>query len=171
MVVGVGSTNKVKVQAVVEALSGKMPTVQVLGCAVSSMVSAQPMSDEETKRGAFERAVGAQKKLRSTWGVGLEGGVFLDQGQVWNTVWCCVVDEQGKTSFANGSRFLLPDKLSRALLKGIEMGDAMDALTGISDVRIKMGMLGVVTDGWVNRESEYCHLVQLTMGRLLSDWK
>lgn len=171
MVVGVGSINKVKVQAVIEALSDKMPTVQVLACNVPSMVSAQPMSDEETKRGAFERAIGAQKKLKSTWGVGLEGGVFVDQGQVWNTVWCCVIDEHGKTSFGNGSRFLLPDKLSKALLKGVAMGDAMDELTGISDVHVKMGMLGIVTDGWVNRESEYCHLVQLTMGRMLSDWK
>lgn len=171
MVVGVGSTNKVKIEAVVEAFSAKMPTASVLSCAVSSKVSAQPMSDEETKRGAFERAIGAQKKLQSTWGIGLEGGVFVDQGQVWNTVWCCVIDESGRTSFGNGSRFLLPDKLSRALLKGIEMGDAMDMLTGISDVHIKMGMLGIVTDGWVDRESEYCHLVKLTMGRMLSDWK
>ena len=171
MVIGVGSTNRVKVQAVLNAVLEKMPSVQVLGCDVPSRVSVQPMSDEETKRGAFERALGAQKKLQSTWGVGLEGGVFVELGQVWNTVWCCVVDEKGITSFGNGSRFLLPEKLSKVLLKGKEMGVAMDEFTGISDVHIKMGMLGIVTDGWVTRESEYSQLVKLTMGRMLSEWK
>lgn len=169
--VGVGSTNPVKIQAVVNAIGKRIGEVRVVGREVASLVSSQPMSDDETQRGARERARGALHFLKADIGVGLEGGVFIENGRVWNTVWCCVIDAKGGEILVNGSRFILPEKLSREILKGKEMGDAMDALTGISEVHKKMGMLGVVTEGWVDRRSEYCHLVELAMGRLLSDWR
>lgn len=169
--VGVGSLNPVKVAAVIEALSDKMPEIVVKGIAIASNVSEQPMSDEETRNGALERALGALDKLSADVGVGLEGGVNVEDGQVWNTVWCVVVDNKGRKEMVNGVRFVLPEKLSNQILHGKEMGPAMDSLTGVRDVKKKMGMLGIVTDGWVDRKSEYVHLVRLAMGRLLSDWR
>ena len=168
--VGVGSTNPVKIQAVRVALGERLPKASVMGVEVASRGSAQPMSDEETKRGVYERAIGILHLTKADVGVGLEGGVFIEVDQVWNTVWCCVIDRTGRTEWANGSRFILPSKLGEQLMKGEEMGLVMETMTGIADIRKKMGMLGVVTDGWVTRESEYRHLVELAMGRLLSEW-
>jgi inosine/xanthosine triphosphatase len=169
--VGVGSTNPVKVMAVEKAIADKLPHVRVVGKEVPSKVSHQPMSDAETKNGAYERAVGVLVKLKADVGVGLEGGVMMKDGQMWNTVWCCLTDRVGRVAWANGLRFILPEKISREILKGREMGPVMDELTGIDGVRRKMGMLGIVTDGWVDREGGYRQLVRLAMGRLLSEWR
>ncbi len=53
----VASTNPVKVGAVQQALAECFPdrAVEVEGCSVPSGVEDQPMSDEETKRGAMNR--------------------------------------------------------------------------------------------------------------------
>ena len=53
----VASTNPVKVGAVQQALAACFPdrAVEVEGCSVPSGVADQPMSDDETKRGAMNR--------------------------------------------------------------------------------------------------------------------
>jgi len=51
MTILVGSTNIVKINAVINAASATWPDVTVRGLEAASGISAQPSSDEETRRG------------------------------------------------------------------------------------------------------------------------
>ncbi len=176
MYVFVGSTNPVKVNAVKLALAEKYPEVQVIGYEVESGVSAQPMTDEETRTGAENRARTALQKGLSelanqishedeVLGVGMEGGVFQnDQAEVWSTVWGVVSTRDGQEFAANGARIRVPDLIGQPILKGAEMGPIIQQLTGFQDVRQKQGMFGIVTNGFVERTEEYSNVVKVALG-------
>ena len=77
MNIAVGSLNPVKLAAVKEAFSIVWPDTvwDVIGVEVISGVSAQPMSDIESIKGAINRAKISITELEADYGVGLEGGL------------------------------------------------------------------------------------------------
>lgn len=172
MKIFVGSTNPVKINAVVNAASETWPEVEVRGMKVKSGVDDQPMSDEETRKGAINRAKEAisavlmeNEKNLEVLGVGLEGGVFVDdQDEMWSTVWVAVVDKEENLFVANGARFKVPDLIANPIAQGEEMGPVVAKVVGQADVRSKQGMIGVVTDGFIDRTEEYQGIVKMALG-------
>jgi inosine/xanthosine triphosphatase len=169
----VGSTNPVKKNAVKQALSEKMPEAEVEGFEVPSGVNAQPMTDEETRLGAENRARAAVERGKlqfadqttEVFGIGLEGGIFQDSaGELWSTVWAAVVSPEGDLYVANGSRIRIPETIAQPMLKGEEMGPLVERLTGLGDVRQKQGMFGVITQNFVTRTEEYSSIVKMALG-------
>lgn len=169
----VGSTNPVKVNSVIEAASETWPEVVVKGFDVPSGISEQPMSDEETKQGAFNRAkVALEKGLQAepklnkekVLGVGLEGGVFKSDDELWSTVWAVVVDSKDNHHASNGARFLVPKVVADLILSGQEMGPIVSELIGEADVRKKQGMIGVITQGFIDRTEEYTGIIKMALG-------
>lgn len=170
----VGSSNPVKLNAVRQALAEKYPNADVQGFDVASGVSHQPITDEETMIGAINRAKAAlasglaetkQKDVTDVLGIGLEGGVFTDeQGQMWSTVWAAVVDTDGQEYVANGARVKVPTIIAEPIARGEEMGPVMQSLTGISDVRKKQGMFGIITKDFISRTEEYGAIVKCALG-------
>ncbi len=225
-----GSTNPVKINAVVSAASETWPEVQVTGVDVSSGVSDQPRSDQETERGAINRAKAALEtglfnitqssqesdattsvpfSSENTYlGIGLEGGVFtrcreetgfygvkqwqndnqdeknikkggqksqnskLDdsnenitkQTQLWSTVWAAVVDQEGNVFTSNGARCQVPEPVASFIRNGQEMGPVVAKITGKTDVRKKQGMVGIITQGFVDRTEEYAAIAKFALG-------
>ncbi len=176
MTIFVGSKNPVKVNAVINAASETWPEVVVHGIDVASGVSDQPRSDEETKTGAVNRAREVlEEGLRATdhdsritndyLGVGLEGGVFIDDNdEMWSTVWIAVVDLDGNLAESNGARFKVPEIVADKIRKGEEMGPIIASIVGEEDVRSKQGMIGVITTGFVDRTEEYTGIVKMALG-------
>lgn len=177
----VGSANPVKINAVVSAASETWPSVQVIGHDVASGVSSQPVGDNETRDGARNRAKEAlevglkqlNKQLNqsknkvfseSALGVGLEGGVVELEDGLYSTVWVCVVDAQGNLTEANGARFKVPEPIATLILKGGDMGPVVEKLVGVSDVRQKQGMIGIITNGFVDRTEEYSGIAKMALG-------
>ena len=168
----VGSTNPIKVAAVVQAIGNRLPKTTISGTDVKSGVSEQPMTDAETKRGAKNRAKLALSQSQADIAISFEGGVFQTGVDLWNTIWCCALDKKGKIEFANGGRIKLPEAIVRHILKGQEMGPVMDKLTKRKNIKHQEGMLGIITNNWVTRQSVYANLAQLALGRLLTiDWQ
>ncbi len=174
MTIFIGSTNPVKVQAVKTAANGKWPDIQIKGFDVASGIAEQPMTDEETKIGAENRAKAALaaglsanpelENAQEALGMGLEGGVFINGDELWSTVWGCVVDKDGQSYFANGARMKVPQRIAELLLAGKEMGPVVEQLVGEQDVRRKQGMIGVVTNNFVSRTEEYAVIAKLALG-------
>ncbi len=169
----VGSTNPIKIQAVEEAACGKWPTAQVVGFAVSSQVSHQPMTDEETQTGAINRAKAAlsaglekhpEAQKAECLGIGLEGGVTTWHDQLWSTVWVAVIDLEGKIFTSNGARIKLPDQVAQPILQGGEMGPVVGKLIHDNEVSKKQGMFGVVTKNLVTRQEEYTTIAKMAIG-------
>ncbi|PWU23484.1 inosine/xanthosine triphosphatase [Candidatus Cerribacteria bacterium 'Amazon FNV 2010 28 9'] len=176
MYIAVGSTNQVKIHAVMAGVEHMWPTAQVEGFETSSGVSEQPMTDEETKIGSMNRAIQALNILEQVHGgtlfghdeiflgVGLEGGVDLTPDGLMNVVWCSVVDQKENMYSTSGARFVLPKIIADRISAGEEMGPVMDHLVKDANVKKKQGMIGVVTDGFFNRTDEYASIARLTIG-------
>ncbi len=175
----VGSTNPIKIAAVQQALHEKFSDAVVKGFDVESGVSAQPMSDDETKRGAENRALRALEKglqekkgVSAMLGVGLEGGVFEAPDGMWSTVWVAVVDQDKNFYYANGARIKIDEVIANKIRLGEELGPLIQELTGITDVRQKEGMFGVVTQRFVNRTEEYAAIAKMAIGTWYGrEWK
>lgn len=171
----VGSSNPVKIEAVRLAVIGRWPEAEVTGFEVESGVGSQPMSDAETKIGSENRArlvlaQGQAKQPLATQdkvilGVGLEGGVFkMETGELWSTVWVTVCNANGQMWNANGGRIKVPDVFAQKICAGEEMGNVVEQYIGVSDLRKKQGMFGVITNNFVTRTEEYASVARMAIG-------
>jgi len=177
----VGSSNPVKLNAVRSAIVAQWPEAQVHGFEVESRVSSQPMTDEETQQGAINRAKAARLAgltqfpntvTKNCVGVGLEGGVTSWNDELWSTVWAAVVDDSGEVFTSNGARMKIPLSIAKPILEGGEMGPVVSKLVGVADVRKKQGMIGIVTQNFVNRTTEYGAIAKLAIGLWFGrDWE
>ncbi len=176
MYIAVGSTNVVKINAVIQAVTHEWPDAVIQGFDTDTGVSAQPRSDHETFLGSRNRASSALAAMQASLGdaiptdnsellgVGLEGGVDETEDGMLNVVWCSVVDRDGRFFSSSGARFLLDDELASRILMGEEMGPIMDSLIQDKDVKKKQGMIGVVTQDFFSRTDEYASIARLTIG-------
>ncbi len=175
----VGSTNQTKVNAVTLAVQEKYLHSLVEGFAVSSEVSHQPMSDEETRQGAENRARGAlaaglEKYGQETecLGIGLEGGVYEEKNIMWSTVWGIVITQDNQIFSANGARIPVPEIIAERIRNGEEMGPIIEAMTKIKNLRQRHGMFGVITAGFVSRTEEYASIAKMAIGQWYGrDWQ
>jgi inosine/xanthosine triphosphatase len=176
MIIFVGSTNPVKIEATRLATKGKWQDLEIQGFEVASGVSHQPITDQETKQGAQNRAKAALaeglqkfpdkiKEHQEILGIGLEGGVKEgEDGQLWSTVWGVVVDQAGQYHEANGASFVVPEPFASKIRQGGEMGPVVQAFTGIQNIKHKHGLIGVLTQEFVNRTEEYAAIAALALG-------
>ena len=151
--VAVGSKNPVKVNAAKSAFTQMFPeaTVEVVGIDVSSDVSAQPMSDEESIRGARTRAQKAMQQAKTDFGVGIEGGLHKI-GKTWfDTSWTAVCDVAGKEGIGSSGKILVPDVIMQHIHSGLELGQACDLVFNTSNVKQKEGFVGLMTNNVLNR--------------------
>ncbi|MCF6408826.1 DUF84 family protein [Pseudalkalibacillus salsuginis] len=162
MIVAVGSKNPAKVQAVrliVETLDW-----QVEGMDAPSLVSPQPFSDPETRKGAINRAkacVNSGYKI----GIGLEGGVVDSEAGLFLCNWGALVTEKLDTYVVSGAKILLPKEIGDLVRSGRELGDVMADYTNQKNIRKKEGAIGIFTDGWITREEMFAHIVRLLIGQ------
>ncbi len=164
MIVGVGSTNPVKIKAAQLACEQVFSDFSVQGKEVESGVSSQPRSDEETRLGAIHRALHILENPEIELAIGIEGGVQESSDGLLNSVWVCVMDKTKTPFCSNGVRFLLPTKVAQAIRDGQEMGPALDLITNQQDTKKKMGMVGLVTHGTVDRTEAYMSVIKLALG-------
>ena len=95
MKVAVGSTNPIKIQAVMEAFQETFDEVEVMGIQVESHVSHQPFR-EEVLEGSVNRAEGALQRSGADFGVGVEGGIMQLSGRWYNLGFVVIVNRAGK---------------------------------------------------------------------------
>ncbi len=182
MVVAVGSTNPAKVKAVEAVVARSFPDARVRPVAVASGVSEQPLSADETERGARTRALSALAAVpEARFGIGLEGGVHFRRGgrsrravpgrgsaggrtapdhlsgaadpATCDVVNCCAVAAaDGSIHTAWGVRFPLPPAVGRRLRNGEELGSVMDELSGVPDSAKVLGAVGFLSNGLLTRD-------------------
>ncbi|MBN1486563.1 MAG: DUF84 family protein [Anaerolineae bacterium] len=169
MLIAVGSNNPIKLaatQAVFSRIYG--PEIQIISAIVPSGVSDQPWGDKETLQGALNRARASQVAYNATLGVGLEGGLLEIDGQLFTSAWCAVVRADGLEGIGGGANMLLPPSIVMTMQKGGELGPAIDALTGEHNTKHNGGAIGALTQGWLNRQHAYEHILTLALARMLS---
>ncbi len=169
MKIAIGSTNPVKIRAARNVLSRIYPGAEIVTATVPSGVPGQPRGDKQTRRGAVNRARAARQAARADLGVGLEGGIVESEFGTMTCAWCAVVDRAGRVGIGGSTNMLLPDEVAASLRAGDELGDAMDVFAHVRGVKRKMGAIGVLTKGLVDRRQAYQVILKLAMARFL--WK
>lgn len=166
MEIAIGTMNPVKIAAVKQAFTG-FPEAVFLPAAVSSGVSPQPFSDEETVKGAINRAKNALYHAGADLGIGLEGGIHETGDSFFLCNWGALAVKNGETIEAGGARIKLPQEIGLAVKGGRELGDVMDEYTKQHNVRHKEGAVGIFTAGFVTRTEMFSHIAQLLAGQYL----
>ena len=178
----VGSTNPVKVNAVRVVFEKYYPGCQVLGVGAASGVSGQPMTEEETIRGARNRARAVL--TGSDFGVGIEGGVCEIEGKLFECAWVAVVkvkneklkvkddgNEDGYVEgLGGGLYFELPEKIASRIRDGEELGPVMEEIMQY-DVKRSEGAIGVFSKGKLSRQQAYEQIVTTAVLKFVSpEW-
>lgn len=166
--VAVGSLNPVKIGAARAVVSQLAPGARVEGIGVPSGVSEQPWGDDETIRGALSRAHAARTALDADWGIGIEGGVIsMPDGGVRTCAWAAIVSRHGRQGIGGSLSLELPHRVAALVRGGLELGHAMDQVTGAHDVKLGPGAVGILTRGLVTRERAYEVLVAYAASPLM----
>lgn len=147
-----GSTSPVKRAAVEQVAAWLFAEWQLEALEVPSGVAPQPWGDEETARGAWERAKRARERTGADYGVGIESGVVEGPfGRVYAVSWAVVVDHQERLGIGGAERFPLPEVAVERLRAGEELGRLLETLAGCEEARPELGAVGVITGGRRNR--------------------
>lgn len=162
----IGSMNKAKVEAAESMIFDYDPYAFIQATSVSSGVSAQPMTDEETMNGAINRAVNVQKEYPNAIGIGLEGGVKKLGSTYYICNWGALMLPDGHLITAGGAQIPLPDEIARELANGKELGPVIEQYFKQNGLRQKEGAMGMFTAGAVTRIELFSHIVILLLGQL-----
>ncbi len=161
----IGSQNPVKVQCVKTAFEKTFPREAFIfvGKNAASDVADQPMSDEETYSGAFNRAKNARDKNPSAeYWVGIEGGISDGIGLMEAFAWIVILSKD-RHSRARTATFQLPDQVANLVRQGVELGVADDKVFGRTNSKQKDGAVGLLTHGQIDRANYYSHAVTLAL--------
>ncbi|QFF99738.1 DUF84 family protein [Psychrobacillus glaciei] len=161
----IGTNNRAKTKAVRTIATIYYPDAEFINIEVPSLVSNQPMSDEETRKGAINRAKQLMKNTEGTFGVGLEGGVHEIDGIMYICNWGALVTNDGTVFTAAGAGIPLPIEIAIQLKAGSELGPVMDVYTNKNDIRHDEGAIGVFTNGFVKRSDMFEHIMLLLIGQ------
>ncbi len=175
MKVVVASKNPVKLAAVQQAFGTYFPdeTLEYSCVIVPSGVNEQPMSTEETVRGALGRARNACFSGYD-YAVGIEGGLSFTAvngteyafEQTWAAVIAC---KTSASEIASGPTFpILPNVLAH-LHEGKNLKDAMAEEYGTVDLGRKEGYNGWLSKNRIDRQSASHQAVYLALCALIKD--
>ncbi len=163
MRIAVGSKNPAKINAVKGAFMDG--SFEIISVDAESGVSEQPMSDEETIKGAVNRAIQAAEIAEADIGIGLEGGVQQTPFGLMLCNWGVLAVKGMEPIIAGGARIPLPEEIARQLVNGAELGPVMDEYAKKQNVRKNEGAVGIFTNGQINRSEMFTHVMKLLAGQ------
>lgn len=146
-----GSKNPAKVDAVRRVFERAFKTTVVVPRQVDSGVPDQPRGADVILQGAVHRAR-ACLTVAEPYGVGIEAGLVEQPDGAWFDVqYCAIVDQTGEVTVGHGPGFRYPPEVLEAVEAGEEVNDVMSRISGVEDVGSKMGAIGYLTEGHVDR--------------------
>lgn len=169
MKVAVGSQNPVKIEATRRAFEALWPEEawEVFGIDASSGVSLQPMSDEESIRGARNRARQALERTGADYGVGLEGGLHKIGAYYFDCGWVVAINREGDEGIGSTARIVTPPRIIKLILEGMELGAANDAVFGVTNSKQGEGHFGLMTKNVITRSDGYMQGVVMALSRFV----
>lgn len=156
-IIAVGSENPVKISAVKNVMQKLLGDLKIHGVRVSSGAPPQPMGLGQTLEGALNRATNALLEVdNADLGVGIEAGlieiVLGEEMHYLDFQYCVIVDREGRITFGAGPGFEYPPIVNQKVIKEkLEVGEVMEEITGIEKLGEKMGAIGYLSHGLIDR--------------------
>ncbi|MFH1179038.1 MAG: inosine/xanthosine triphosphatase [Candidatus Bathyarchaeota archaeon] len=169
MIVAVGSTSPVKINAVKQAFSEYYSGFQIEAVSIPSGVNPYPWSDEEMLRGALNRARGAQGMVSGAdFAVGIEGG--LQQLEAWMIVkQLSVVIKGDEIGVGLSSGYDCPKGIIDQIKPQKESNrQNIDSFFGENEILSKEGPIGVLTKSKMTRTDSSRDAVLCALTRFVS---
>jgi len=167
MKIAIGTTNKAKTEAVEVIVRKYFEDSLFTHVKAASEVSDQPISNEETRLGAMNRAKNALILTDAELSFGLEGGVTEIDDEMYVCNWGALTVSDGTMFTAAGAQIILPKEIAREIRTGGELGPIMEQYTKRRDIRQGAGAVGIFTQGLVSRQIMFEHIVSLLVGQYL----
>lgn len=164
-VVVIASNNPVKVRAVKIGFERMFPgePFEFQTVSVSSGVSNQPFTDEETFRGACNRSENAMEvSLQADYWVGVEGGVEALDEEISAFAWIVIRSRDALGKGRTGT-FFLPPAVTELIHQGKELGEADDIVFGRSNSKQENGAVGLLSGNVIDRAQLYEQAVILAL--------
>lgn len=170
MKIKVGTHNPLKVRATRNVMEKIYTNVDVEGIEVDSGVGDQPIGLDETIQGAVNRARNAF--LDADLSVGIESGLLAAPHSITGYLdlqWCAIYDGE-RVTLGVSAGFEYPPVVVEEVLKGQEVGEVMDEVTGVEKLGQKTGAVSILTKGLLDRteNTEQCVLMAM-IPRMNSD--
>ena len=163
----IASLNPVKLNAVKQGFALLFPEMEcsfeVL--AAPSGVADQPMSDEETYRGALNRVNHLSKQSEADYWVAIEGGMQEKDDEFEVFAWVIAKSKEGKLGKGRSSTFFLPPAVTKLIREGKELAHAADIVFNESGSGYKQGTVGILTNNVIDRTKYYVDPVILALVR------
>ncbi len=168
MIIAVGSTNKIKIEATRRAFSKFYKDIEVIGVNADSGVPSQPIN-EQVFHGSFNRAKNALKLVQDAdFGVGIEGGVIKLFERYYCMGFIVILSKSGEISTGFSGWFECPSRILPRLLSGEELGLIMDDISGRKNVKYEEGAIGILTKGVVSRTDLYEHGIIMALTKFVT---
>ncbi|OQR83032.1 hypothetical protein ACHHYP_15219 [Achlya hypogyna] len=155
----VASKNPVKIAAALDGFRKLFPHTDcsATGVDVPSGVPDQPMTSDETRMGAANRAAAAKAAVpTATYWVGIEGGIEAAGEAMEVFAWIVVLSrDAAKVGMSKTANFYLPAPVIALVNDGVELGHADDQVFGRSNSKQKNGAVGLLTNDVITRSSYY----------------
>lgn len=163
MKIKVGTHNPLKVRATRNVMEKIYTNVDVEGIEVDSGVGDQPIGLDETIQGAVNRARNAF--LDADLSVGIESGLLAAPHSITGYLdlqWCAIYDGE-RITLGVSAGFEYPPVVVEEVLKGQEVGEVMDEVTGVEKLGQKTGAVSILTKGLLDRteNTEQCVLMAM----------
>ncbi len=154
----VASTNPVKINSTEIGFTKMFPgeTFVIRGVPAPSEVSDQPMSEEETIKGATNRVNNVSRlEPEADYWVGIEGGLELIDEELAAFAWVVVKSKDRMIGKGSTGSFFLPPKVTEHIKQGKELGEADDIVFGTSNSKQANGAVGILTGDVLTRTTFY----------------
>jgi len=128
MKIVLGSTSKAKKEILDKALRNSIKgKYEIVGINADSEISDQPLSEDETVKGAVNRARNAFKQVPDAdFAVGLEGGLNkVDGANYFLVCGTAIVDNTQKAYIGVGGQLELPKEVSDRISNNEQFGEAI----------------------------------------------
>ncbi|EPW6927277.1 inositol monophosphatase [Vibrio parahaemolyticus] len=149
----IASLNPAKINAVKSAFQSAFPqqAFEFVGISVPSEVADQPMTNEETHRGAVNRVKNAKVEMPTAdFYVGLEAGIEGNVTFAW-----MVIESDTHRGESRSASLMLPPEVLAQLTDANELGDVMDKVFGTENIKQKGGAISLLTQNQLTRSSVY----------------
>ncbi|TOF63537.1 inosine/xanthosine triphosphatase [Vibrio parahaemolyticus] len=149
----IASLNPAKINAVKSAFQSTFPqqAFEFVGISVPSEVADQPMTNEETHRGAVNRVKNAKVEMPTAdFYVGLEAGIEGNVTFAW-----MVIESDTHRGESRSASLMLPPEVLAQLADANELGDVMDKVFGTENIKQKGGAISLLTQNQLTRSSVY----------------
>ncbi len=162
MKITIGSTNPVKIKATKDALEvirlqsnrfiDSKENFEFLSTKIIiPELNNTPNTIEEMINGAKIRSKKALLRNDSDLGVGIEGGIFTVQTDIFLTAFAVITDRNGNSGIGSAPGIKVPSDWEISTDKSFELGSYVDSITGNSNVKQKNGAMGILTDDIITR--------------------